>query len=197
MHEKNWNPFSNAEPIGPWSENDPTMVREWSDHGPKMIQPHNKPSRTRRTAKVDHSRSGTYFCEKKDFMHLLCLKKAFRGRLPSKLHRKLVHQHHVQSHWHCGNDFTLINHNGILSTRHARKIIETPFTMRNRSEQGPKMIQEWSDEHTRPSRTRRTAEADLRRSGTHFVWNTHNFVHLVSLKNTHVSKFIYQHHLLY
>ena len=27
-----WNPIYNAEPIRPWSENDPTMIRPWSDH---------------------------------------------------------------------------------------------------------------------------------------------------------------------
>ena len=78
-------------------------------------------------------------------MHLLSLKNAFRARLPSKLHRQLLHQHHLQSHLHCGNDPTVANHNGILSTAHARKTLETPFTMRNRSDHGPRMmIRPWS-----------------------------------------------------
>ena len=34
------------------------------------------------------------------------------------------------------------NHNGILSTAHARKTLETPFTMRNRSENDPTMVRE-------------------------------------------------------
>ena len=67
-------------------------------------------------------------------------KNAFRARLPSKLHRQLTHQHHLQSHLHCGNDPTVANHNGILSTAHARKTLETPFTMRNRSDHGPRPI---------------------------------------------------------
>ena len=104
-------------------------------------------------------------------MHLLSLKNAFRARLPSKLHRQLIHQHHLQSHLHCGNDPTVANHNGILSTAHARKTLETPFTMRNRSETDPRMIRP----HTRPSHTRRTAEVDHRRSGTHFVWKNIGF----------------------
>ena len=70
-------------------------------------------------------------------MHLLSLKNAFRARLPPKLHRQLLHQRHLQSHLHCGNDPTVANHNGILSTAHARKTLETPFTMRNRSENDP------------------------------------------------------------
>ena len=78
-------------------------------------------------------------------MHLLSLKNAFRARLPSKLHRQLIHQHHLQSHLHCGNDPTVANHNGILSTAHARKTLETPFTMRNRSDHGPRMIRPWSE----------------------------------------------------
>ena len=79
------------------------------------------------------------------FVHLLSLKNAFRARLPSKLHRQLIHQHHLQSHLHCGNNPTVANHNGILSTAHARKTLETPFTMRNRSDHGPRMIRPWSE----------------------------------------------------
>ena len=45
-----WNPIYNAEPIRPWSEHDPTMIR-----------PHTRPSRNRRTAEVDHRGSGTDF----------------------------------------------------------------------------------------------------------------------------------------
>ena len=40
-------------PIRPWSV--------WSDHDPTMIRPHTRPSRTRRTAEVDHRGSGTDF----------------------------------------------------------------------------------------------------------------------------------------
>ena len=57
-----------------------------------------------------------------------------------EFHRQLIHQHHLQSHLHCGNDPTVANHNGILSTAHARKTGETPFTMRNRSDHDPTMI---------------------------------------------------------
>ena len=102
---------------------------------------------------------------------MLSLKNAFRARLPPKLHRQLLHQHHLQSHLHCGNDPTVANHNGIPSathppaplatkftlagtilqlqitmefcrTAHARKTLETPFTMRNRSDHDPTMIRE-------------------------------------------------------
>ena len=40
---------------------DPTMIRDRSDHDPTMIRPHTRPSRTRRTAEVDHRGSGTHF----------------------------------------------------------------------------------------------------------------------------------------
>ena len=86
-------------------------------------------------------------------------------QITMEFHRQLIHQHHLQSHLHCGNDPTVANHNGILSTTNARNTGDTPFTMRNRSENDPRMIRP----HTRPSRTRRTAEVDHRRSGTHFV----------------------------
>ena len=59
-------------------------------------------------------------------------------QITMEFHRQLIHQHHLQSHLHCGNDPTVANHNGILSTAHARKTVETPFTMRrNRSEHDP------------------------------------------------------------
>ena len=44
-----------------------------------------------------------------------------------------------------GTNPTVANHNGILSTAHARKTLETPFTMRNRSDHGPRMIRPWSE----------------------------------------------------
>ena len=89
-------------------------------------------------------------------------------QITMEFHRQLIHQHHLQSHLHFGNDPTVANHNGILSTAHARNTVETPFTMRNRSEHDPLMIRP----HTRPSRNRRTAEVDHRGSGTDFVWKT-------------------------
>ena len=51
-----------------------------------------------------------------------------------------IRQHYLQSHVHCGNDRTVANHNGILSTAHARKTVETPLPMRDRSDHGPRMI---------------------------------------------------------
>ena len=154
-------------------------------------------------------------------------KNAFRARLPSKLHRhsststtcnpiysegtilelqitmefhrQLIHQHHLQSHLHCGNDPTVANHNGILSTTNARNTGDTPFTMRNRSENDPSMIRP----HTRPSRNRRTAEVDHRGSGTDFVWKNIGFrASAISQKRISCetsfktpSALLHQHHL--
>ena len=58
-------------------------------------------------------------------------------QITMEFHRQLIHQHHLQSHLNCGNDPTVANHNGILSTARARNTGETPFTMRNRSEHDP------------------------------------------------------------
>ena len=69
-------------------------------------------------------------------------------QITMEFHRQLIHQRHLQSHLHCGNDPTVANHNGILSTAHRRNTVEAPFTMRNRSETDPTMIRPWSD-HTR------------------------------------------------
>ena len=92
-------------------------------------------------------------------------------QITMEFHRQLIHQHHLQSHLHFGNDPTVANHNEILSTANARNTGETPFTMRNRSEHDPPMIRP----HTRPSRNRRTAEVDHRGSGTDFVWKNIGF----------------------
>ena len=66
-------------------------------------------------------------------MHLLSLKNAFRARLPPKLHRQLLHQHHLQSHLQWGNDPTVANHNGIPSATHPPAPLAIPFTLRERS----------------------------------------------------------------
>ena len=66
-------------------------------------------------------------------MHLLSLKNAFRARLPPKLHRQLLHQHHLQCHLRWGNDPRVANHNGIPSATHPPAPLATPFTMRERS----------------------------------------------------------------
>ena len=111
-----------------------------------------------------------------------------------EFHRQLIHQHHLQSHLQCGNDPRVANHNGIPSATHPPAPLATPFTMRERSyscksqwnsvdrkctksswnpiynaepiRPYPTMIRP----HTRPSRTRRTAEVDHPGSGTNFVW---------------------------
>ena len=159
MHEKTVeNPIYNA-------ETDPRMIREY----PRMIRPHTRPSRTRRTAEVDHRRSGTDFVWKKHRVSCICyLSKTHFVRdflqnsignsststtcnpiysegtilelqITMEFHRQLIHQHHLQPHLQCGNDPTVANHNGILSTTHARKTVDTPFTMRNRSENDPRI----------------------------------------------------------
>ena len=149
-----WNPIYNAEPI-----------RAWSEHDPSMIRPHTRPSRTRRTAEVDHRGSGTDFvwknigfrasaisqkcisCETSNSIgnsststtcNAICIAGTIlQLQITMEFHRQLIHQHHLQSHLHCGNDPTVANQNGILSTAHARNTGETPFTMRNRSEHDP------------------------------------------------------------
>ena len=177
----------------------PFTMRNRSGHDPPMIRPHTRPSRDRRTAEVDHRGSGTDFvwknigfrasaisqkrisCELQNSIgnsststtcNAICIAGTIlQLQITMEFHRQLIHQHHLQSHLHCGNDPTVANHNGILSTAHARQTGETPFTMRNRSEHDPPMIRP----HTRPSRNRRTAEVDHRGSGTDFVWKNIGF----------------------
>ena len=179
----------------------PFTMRNRSAHDPSMIRPHTRPSRTRRTAEVGHRGSGTDFVWKKHRLSCICyLSKTHFVRdflqnsignsststtcnpiysegtilelqITMEFHRQLIHQHHLQPHLQCGNDPTVANHNGILSTAHARNTVETPFTMRNRSAHDPSMIRP----HTRPSRNRRTAKVDHRGSGTDFVWKNIGF----------------------
>ena len=92
-------------------------------------------------------------------------------QITMEFHRQLIHQHHLQPHLQCGNDPTVANHNGILSTTHARKAVETPYYNAEPIRPYPTMIRP----HTRPSRTRRTAEVDHRGSGTNFVWKNIGF----------------------
>ena len=134
-----------------------------------MIRPHTRPSRNRRTAEVDHRGSGTDFVWKNIGFRASAISQkriscetSFKTpsatpppaplaipfamgtilelQITMEFHRQLIHQHHLQSHLHCGNDPTVANHNGILSTANARNTGETPFTMRNRSETDPPMI---------------------------------------------------------
>ena len=156
------------------SDHDPTMVREWSEHDPTTHETVSQPSHRRGRS----SRFGDGLCMEKHRLSCVCyLSKTHFVRdflqnsignsststtcnpiysegtilelqITMEFHRQLIHQHHLQPHLHCGNDPTVANHNGILSTAHARKTLETPFTMRNRSENDPRMIRAWSD-HTR------------------------------------------------
>ena len=54
MHEKQLKPHLQC-------GTDPRPIRDRSETNPRMIRPHTRPSRTRRTAEVDHRGSGTDF----------------------------------------------------------------------------------------------------------------------------------------
>ena len=219
-----WNPIYNAEPIRAWSEHDPNMIRPWSAHDPTTHETVSQPSHRRGRS----SRFGDRLCMEKHRVSCICyLSKThfvqdflqnsignsststtcnaiciagtiLQLQITMEFHRQLIHQHHLQSHLHCGNDPTVANHNGILSTAHARNTGETPF-MRNRSEHDPSMIRTWSDHdppmirpHTRPSRNRRTAEVDHRGSGTDFVWKKHRVSCICYLSKTHFVQDFFQ-----
>ena len=99
MHEKHLKPHLQC-------GTDPTMIRDRSDHDPTMIRPHTRPSRTRRTAEVDHRGSGTDFVWKNiGFRASAISQKRISCETPPKLHRQLLHQHHLQSHLQWGNSF--------------------------------------------------------------------------------------------
>ena len=144
---------------------DPTMIRTWSETVPTTHETVSHPSHRR-------GRSSTFgdgLCMEKHRVSCICyLSKTHFVRdflqnsignsststtcnpiysegtilelqITMAFHRQLIHQHHLQPHLQCGNDPTVANHNGILSTTHARKTVETPFTMRNRSDHDPRI----------------------------------------------------------
>ena len=190
MHEKQLKPHLQC-------GTDPRMIRAWSENDPTTHETVSQPSHRRGRS----SRFGDGLCMEKHRLSCICyLSKTHFVRdflqnsignsststtcnpiysegtilelqITMEFHRQLIHQHHLQPHLQCGNDPTVANHNGILSTTNARNTGDTPFTMRNRSENDPRMIRP----HTRPSRNRRTAEVDHRGSGTDFVWKNIGF----------------------
>ena len=190
MHEKQLKPHLQC-------GTDPNMIRAWSEHDPTTHETVSRPSHRRGRS----SRFGDGLCMEKHRVSCVCyLSKTHFVRdflqnsignsststtcnpiysegtilqlqITMEFHRQFIHQNHLQSHLHCGNDPTVANHNGILSTAHARNTVKTPLTMRNRSEYNPSMIRP----HTRPSRNRRTAEVDHRGSGTDFIWKNIGF----------------------
>ena len=178
MHETQVKPHlqcgTDPSMIRTWSDHDPRMIRPWSENDPTTHETVSHPSHRRGRS----STFGDGLCMEKHRVSCICyLSKTHFVRdflqnsignsststtcnpiynegtilelqITMEFHRQLIHQHHLQSHLHCGNDPTVANHNGILSTAHARKTLETPFTMRNRSDHGPRPIRAWSD-HTR------------------------------------------------
>ena len=153
MHEKQLTPHLQC-------GTDPRMIRMIRTY-PTMIRPHTRPSRNRRYRRGRSSTFGDGLCMEKHKVSCRCyLSKThfvrdflqnstststtcnpiysegtiLKLQITMQFHQQLVHQEHLQPHLQCGNDPTVANHNGILSTTHARKTVDTPFTMRNRSE---------------------------------------------------------------
>ena len=159
MHEKHLTPHLQC-------GTDPRMIRTYpniSEHDPTTHETVSQPSHRRGRS----SRFGDGLCMEKHRVSCICyLAKTHFVRdflqnsignsststtcnaiyiagsilqlqITMEFHRQLIRQHHLQSHLHCGNNPAVANHNGILSTTHARKTLDTPFTMRNRSENDP------------------------------------------------------------
>ena len=142
---------------------DPRMIRAWSENDLTTHETISQPSHRRGRS----SRFGDGLCMEKHRLSCICyLSKTHFVRdflqnsignsststtrnpiysegtilelqITMEFHRQLIHQHHLQPHLQCGNDPTVANHNGILSTTNARNTGDTPFTMRNRSENDP------------------------------------------------------------
>ena len=60
-------------------------------------------------------------------------------QITMEFHLQIIHQHHLQPHLQCGNDPTVANHNGILSTTHCTKNSWHPIY-------NAEPIREWSED---------------------------------------------------
>ena len=167
--KNSWNTMRNR------SDHDPPMIRTWSEHDPTTHETVSHPSHSRgRSSRFGDALcmekhrvscicylSKTHFV--RDFLQnsignsststtcnpiysegTILELQIMHNAIPSATHLPAP----LASHLQCGNDPTVANHNGILSTTHARKRVDTAFTMRNRSDHDPPMIRTWSD-HTR------------------------------------------------
>ena len=187
---------------------DPSMIRDRSEHDPNMIRPHTRPSRTRRTAEVDHRSSWTHFVWKNIGFRASAISQKRIScetsfKTPSATHPAAPlampfalreRSYSCKSQWNsiCNSSTsTTCNPIYIAGTilqlqitmefcrphMHEKQLKPhlqcgtDPSMIRDRSEHDPNMIRP----HTRPSRTRRTAEVDHRSSWTHFVWKNIGF----------------------
>ena len=163
MHEKHLKPHLQC-------GTDPTMVRPWSETDPSMIRPHTRPSCTRRTAEVDHRRSGTHFVRKNTGFRASAIS---QKRISCETSFKTPSATHPpaplaipftlrERSYSCKSQWNSVDR---TCTKNTWNPIYNAEPIRPWPETDPSMIRP----HTRPSRTRRTAEVDHRRSGTHFV----------------------------
>ena len=121
---------------------DPRPIRPWSAHDPTTHETVSQPSHRRDRS----SRFGDGLCMEKHRVSCICyLSKTHFVRdflqnsignsststtcnpiysegtilelqITMEFHRQLIHQHHLQSHLHCGNDPKVANHNGTILT---------------------------------------------------------------------------------
>ena len=143
MHEKQLTPHLQC-------GTDPRPIRGWSEHDPTTHETVSHPSHRRGRS----STFGDGLCMEKHRVSCICyLSKTHFVRdflqnsignsststtcnaiysegtilelqITMQFHRQLIQQQHLQPHLQCGNDPTVANHNGILSTTHARKTVE-------------------------------------------------------------------------
>ena len=136
-----WNPIYNAEPIRPWS-----------DHDPRMIRPHTRPSRTRRTAEVDHRRSRTDFVWKNIGFRASAIS---QKRISCETSFKTPSATHPpaplaipftlrERSYSCKSQWNSVDR---TCTKNTWNPIYNAEPIRPWSDHGPRMIREWSD-HT-------------------------------------------------
>ena len=161
---------------------DPRPIREY----PNMIRPHTRPSRTRRTAEVDHRRSWTHFVWKNiGFRAFAISQKRISCETSSKTPSATPPPAPLampftmrERSYSCKSQWNSVDR---TCTKNSWNPIYNAEPIRAWSAHDPSMIRP----HTRPSRNRRTAEVDHRGSGTDFVWKKHRVSCICYLSKTH------------
>ena len=142
MHEKQLKPHLQCGTDSRWSEDDPRMIR-----------PHPRPSRTRRTAEVDHRGSGTDFVWKNIGFRASAIsqkriscetssKTPWATHPPAPLATPFTMRERSYS---CKSQWNSVNH---TCTKNSWNPIYNAEPIREWSEDDPRMIRGWSD-HTR------------------------------------------------
>ena len=138
-----WNPIYNAEPIRPWSDHGPRMIRTWSENDPTTHETVSHPSHRRGRS----STFGDALCLEKHRVSCICyLSKTHfvRDFLQNSIGNSSTTAPLAipftlrERSYSCKSQWNSVD-------RTCTKNTWNPMTMRNRSDHDPTMVREWSE----------------------------------------------------